>query len=155
MLLRRWLADCAVAVIVVALSGIFASGGRKAPGVRDILGDVLPFSRSAAGLVVRTVWPIGPPVAGIVLIAAIVLFALRRGLPKSIGQPQELRTWCWVAALALVATIFAFGPLVGSALHPLSEGTAGRGNVAVVLPLCVFVFAAVAILTRLILPRRV
>ena len=103
----------------------------------------------------RTLWPIGPLAAGAIVIVALVFLALRRGSPGESPARAELRTWSWVAVLAAVGAVFAFAPLVGSGLYPFSEGIYNRGNVAVALPLSALVFAVVAVLTRLLLPRRV
>jgi hypothetical protein len=150
---RRWAADVVVVIAALTYSLSTTVATRHVGTIGDRVGDLGTFLRESLLLLVSSLLPaasLGRLVqAGVlVLVAAIICFAVLRRRRDGGQELGEWLRWILIATVAIGAAYFMF---LGSHLHPRDPGIDTRINVFAGLGFCLLAYAIVATASHLLL----
>jgi hypothetical protein len=148
---KRWLADVAVVLAVLAYSLAATAGSRPVGSPLDRLGDVPSFLREGSLLLVSALEPFGslgrPVQALALLVVAVVIVASLLRLRRR--RDESLRVWLRWLAIGLVGIAAAYFMFLGSNLAPGDPGIDNRINVFAGFAFCLSAYALIACGCRL------
>jgi hypothetical protein len=141
----RWAADVAVCAAVVWWAREQTEGVRPTASPAEVLDDVPEFARQGLDLLAEAVTPFEIPLAlPLALAAAAGARALARTGRGGTLEPGA-RRWALAATLSAAFAAAAWGPFLGSTLHPLDAGSNNRVNLVAALALAALVYSLCAL----------
>ncbi|MFL5825054.1 MAG: hypothetical protein ACJ76V_00875 [Thermoleophilaceae bacterium] len=153
---RLWALDAGVAIAALAVALALTTGVRPVPTLSGRIGDLGEFAGDYVRMLLGSFLPGVPKPLAAVAIAGVAALVIAR-LMKLAG-PRRANAERWLVRAGVATGFLAAGSvmLLGSGLHPLSEGGANRGNIFIALPFTALVwFLAMAAVTVLLSGQRV
>lgn len=152
---RRWVADVALVVVVLAASLVVTAPVRHVGSLSERAADVPHFARECLAMLASAYLPARfdssrPRMLVLLFVASVLGWALLRARRSEL---HSLRRWVARAAVAAVGVGAAYVMFLGSGLRPLYAGVDNRVNTFAGFAFVVLVYSVAAIAALLIAGR--